>query len=438
MAIRWQSWMRGWWNGFWNPEKGEQRSDPGGGGTLSGTYVTDTLALQISAAFRCIRIIAETCASLPICAYRRVGAYDREPLENDHWLSRLIREPNETMAGDEWAESMYGQMAGWGNAYSQIVPNSEGRTVELWPYKVDRMEVQRLENLTLQYKYPDVYGVPRVLTPRRVLHLRAFSLDGVMGLSPLGLARESLGLAYAAEKYAGSFFASGGRPSGVMTSEKLLTDKQREQLRKEYGGMADGSDGKRFWLLEAALKYQAISVSPEDMQMLQTRAFEVSEIARFFGVPLFLLMETEKSTSWGTGIEQQNLAFLTYTLRPYLQRMENTFNRVLIPERERQTIFVEVDTTPLQTADFTSLANFLSTGVQNGYILRNEARRRLKYPGLGAIGDVPMAQVNLAPLEQLGNLTPEAVEKMRRLQQMNELGQDPRVVPFSQRTGTGS
>lgn len=437
MAIKWQSWMRGWWNGLWNPEKGEQRADPGSGGSSSGVYVTDTIALQISAVFRCIRIIAETCSSLPLCAYRRVNTYDREPLPYDHWLTRLIREPNETMAGDEWAESMYAQMAGWGNAYSQIVPNSEGRTIELWPYKVDRMEVQRQEDLTLQYKYPDVYGVPKVLSNRRVLHLRAFSVDGVMGLSPLGLARESLGLAHAAERYAGSFFASGGRPSGVMTSDKLLTDKQREQIRKEYGGMADGGDGKRFWLLEAALKYQAITVSPEDMQMLQTRAFEVSEIARFFGVPLFLLMETEKSTSWGSGIEQQNLAFLTYTLRPYLQRMENTFNRVIIPERERGQIFVEADVTPLQTADFTSLSNFLSTGVQNGYILRNEARRRLKHPGLGTIGDVPMAQVNLAPLDQLGNLTEETVEKMRRLQQMNELGQDPRVVPFSQRTGTG-
>lgn len=437
MAIQWQSWMRGWFNGLWNPDKGEQRIDAGGGGGTTGVYVTDTLAMQISSVFRCIRIIAETCSSLPLVAYRRVGPTDRVPLEYSHWLSQLLREPNDEMAGDEWCESMYAQMAGWGNGYSQIVPNSEGRAVELWPYKVDRMQVNRLEDLTLEYKYPDPYGVPRTLQSKRVAHFRAFSIDGVTGISPLGMARESLGLAHSAQRYAGSFFASGGRPSGVMTSDKILNAQQREQIRKEYGGMADGGDGKRFWLLEAALKYQAIAVPPEDMQMLQTRSFEVSEIARFFGVPLFLLMEMEKSTSWGSGIEQQNLAFLTYTLRPYLQRMENTFNRRIIPLKERAEIFVEVDTSPLITADLTSLANFLSTGVQNGYVLRNEARRRLKYPGIGEIGDVPMAQVNMAPLDQLGNLTPDAVAKMRGLHQMNELGQDPRIVPFSHRTGTG-
>lgn len=439
MAIRWQSWMRGFWNGLWNPEKGEQRSEPGFGTSSSGITVTDQLALQIAAVFRCIKLIGETSSSLPICAYKRVGTYDREPLGFDHWLSRLLREPNENMSGDEWAEAMYGQMAGWGNGYTQIVPNSEGIPVELWPYKVDRMKVTRKEDMTLEYEYPNVHGLPRTLAKGRVAQFRGFSLDGVMGLSPIGLARQSMGLSLAAQQYAGSFFTSGGRPSGIMTSDKLLTDKQREQVRKEYGGMADGGEsGKRFWLLEASLKYNAISVSPEDMQMLQTRTFEIAEIARWFGVPLHLLMEQEKSTSWGSGLEQMNLAFLTYTLRPYLQRMEQTFNRVIIPERFRREIFVEVDTTPLQIADFTSLANFLSSMIQNGAMVRNEARRRLKLPGLGPIGDIPMAQVNMAPLDQLGQLDQATVEKMKRLHQMNELGQDSRVVPFTQRTGTGA
>lgn len=437
MAIRWQSWMRGFWNGLWNPEKGEQRSEPGFGSSSAGVSVTDQVALQIAAVFRCIRLVAETCSSLPLCPYRRVGPYDRAPLDYDHWLSRLLREPNENMSGDEWAESMYGQMAGWGNGYSQIVPNSEGIPIELWPYKVDRMKVSRKEDMTLEYEYPNTFGVPKVLDRTRVAQFRAFSLDGVMGLSPIGLARQSLGLSWAASQYAGSFFTSGGRPSGVMTSDKLLTDKQREQVRKEYGGMADGGEsGKRFWLLEASLKYTPISVSPEDMQMLQTRTFEIAEIARWFGVPLHLLMEQEKSTSWGTGLEQMNLAFLTYTLRPYLQRMENTFNRVIIPERYRKEFFVEVDVTPLQTADYTSLANFLSSVTQNGIMVRNEARRRLKLPSLGPMGDVPTAQVNMAPLDQLGNLDQETIEKMRRLHQLHELGQDSTVVPFTSRTGT--
>lgn len=439
MAIQWSSWMRGWWSGLWNPEKGEQRSGPDSYYNRSGVVVTDQIALQIAAVFRCIRIIAETAASLPLCAYRQVGEYDRKPLEASHWLPQLLMEPNEEMSGDEWAEAMYGQMAGWGNAYSQIVPNAEGRTVELWPYKVDRMVVNRREDLTLQYKYPDVYGSPKELGRGKVMHLRAFSLDGVMGLSPLGLARESLGLAVGAQNYAGSFFSSGGRPSGVMTADKILTDKQREQIRKEYGGMADGGDGKRFWVLEAALKYQAISVSPEDMQMLQTRAFEVSEIARFFGVPLFLLMETEKSTSWGSGLEQSNLAFLIYTLRPYLHRMQNTFNRRIIPKAERGKIFVEVDVAPLLMADFATLATYLSTAVQNGYMTRNEARRWLKLPSdPSPAANLLMAQVNMSPLDMLGKLDTGQVEAIKHLHAMSQMSEDPRVIPLrhAQRTGT--
>lgn len=435
MAIQWRTWMRGMWSGLWNPDKGEQRADSGlGRRASSGVVVTDTLAMQISAAFRCIRIIAETCASLPLVGYRRINEYDREPLEYDHWLPTLLREPNETMAGDEWAESMYAQMAGWGNSYSQIVPNSEGRAVELWPYKVDRMIVRRRENRTLEYQYPDPLGMPRILPTARVMHMRAFSIDGVMGVSALGMARAALGLSLAAENYASSFFESGGRPSGVMTSDKILTDKQREQIRKEYASIAEGGEGKRWWLMEGSLKYQAITANPEDMQMFQTRSFQIAEIARFFGVPLMLLMETEKSTSWGTGMEQQNLQFLTYTLQPYLNRMESTFNRMIIPAAERGKICVEIDRSPLLTADAQALSMYLSTGVQNGYLLRNEARRRLKLPTMGPLGDIPTAQVNMSPLDQLGKQDAATLEKMRRLQQLNELGQDSNIIPFSNRT----
>lgn len=441
MAIEWQPWMRawGWMSGFWNPDKGIQRSGPDGHRSASGTVVTDQVALQIAAVFRCIRIIAETAAQLPLRAYAKVNEYDREPLPSSHWLSRLIAEPNEEMSGDEWCESQYGQMAGWGNAYSQIVPNDAGRATELWPYKVDFMQVTREENLTLQYKYPDVYGMPQVLKKGRVMHLRAFSLDGVMGLSPLGLARSSLGLAVGAQDYAGSFFSSGGRPSGVMTADKILTDKQREQIRKEYGGLADGGDGKRFWLLEGALKYTPITVSPEDMQMLQTRAFEVSEIARFFGVPLFLLMETEKSTSWGSGLEQSNLAFLIYTLRPYLNRMQNTFSRRVIPAAERDKICVEVDPSPLLTADFQTLASYLSQAIQNGIMTRNEARRWLKLPAdPNPAANVLMAQVNMAPIDKLGELSAQQMQSIKDLHGTASLSEDSRIVPIrpTQRTGT--
>jgi HK97 family phage portal protein len=406
MAITWSSWMRYLLGGLWNPETGIQRAGPGSYSAEAGQLVTDARALQVAAVFRCIRIIAETAASLPLVAYQRVGDGEREPLPMTHWLPRLIEEPNPTQTGDEWREAMYAQMAGWGNGYSRIARQSEGRPVELWVHKADAMEVERQRDRSLVYRYPNPDGQLQELNASQVLHLRAFSIDGVMGMSPLALARESLGLTVGAERYAASFFAQGGRPAGVMTSEKLLSDKQREQIRREYGDMSAtdaAATGKRFWLLEGSLKYQPITVSPEDMQMLQTRAFQIADIARFFGVPLFLLMETEKSTSWGSGIEQQNLGFLTYTLRPYLSRMVNSINRWIIPEAERARLFVDVDDSPLVAMDSAAQEKLLSAFADHGIMTRNEIRARLKMRrSTDANADKLTAQSAMLPIDRLG------------------------------------
>lgn len=407
MAIFWKGWMRYAFGGLWNADKGIQSSGPSNFWNESEQAVTDSRAMQIAAAFRCIRIIAETAASLPMIGYQKLPNGDRTPLPENHWLSQILCYPNETMGGDEWRESMYAQMAGWGNGYSQIVRQSAGRPVELWPYKVDRMQVRRNDDLSLSYRYPTILGVPLDLPAGKVLHLRSFGVDGVMGLSPLGLARQSLGLAVGAERYASSFFAQGGRPAGVMTSDKLLTDAQRAQIRKEYGGIAEGGTDKRLWLMEGSLKYTPITVSPEDMQMLQTRAFQISEIARFFGVPLFLLMETEKSTSWGTGIEQANLGFLIYTLRPYLSRMVNSFNRWIIPDADKPSICVDVDVSPLLELDSAAQKELYASLTSNGIATRNEVRRRMKWPRATDVNaDALTVQSALVPLAKLGMLPP--------------------------------
>lgn len=347
---------------------------------------------------------------MPMIGYKKLANGDRQELPESHWLQQLICYPNETQTGDEWRETMFAQMAGWGQGYSQVVPNAAGRATELWAYKTGLMEVSRLTDRTLQYKYPDMRGVQQVMEPERVLHLRMFSPDGVMGLSPLAVARESLGLAVGAERYASSFFAEGGRPAGVMTSDKLLTDKQREQIRKEFGGIGgmNGDTGRRFWVLEGSLKYQPITVSPEDMQMLQTRQFQISDIARFFGVPLFLLMETSKDTSWGSGLEQLNLAFLAYTLNTYLNRMKSIFNMRIIPPADRSNLFVDIDTSPLTALDSTALKELLASYGGNGVMTRNEIRRRIKLPQ----SDEPNAdkltvQTALTTIDKLGQLPPK-------------------------------
>lgn len=413
MAIQWQSWMRWAWPGLWNPQIGQQMPGPISSSNEARQEVTESRAMQVGAVFRCIRIISEVSAALPMHAYSGTPGGDRVLLPDSHWLQSLVEEPNEVMTGDEYRETQFAQMAGWGNGYSRRVSNAQGRDAELWPLVPGKMIVRRQEDRTVTYQYPKPTGTPEPLTSDDVLHLRAFTVDGYMGLSPLGLARETLGITIGADRYAASFFAQGGRPAHILTSDKTLNDAQRAQVRREYGGIGDvGSDdqskveyqtGKRMWVLEASLKYQPVTVSPEDMQMLETRQFQVSDVARFFGVPLFLLMETSKDTTWGSGLEQMNLGFLTYTLRPYLQRMCTIWNRRIVPLNQRGKIFVDIDTSPLLTMDSNALKEVYASYTMNGIMTRNEARRILKLPqSTMKNADALTAQIALTTIDKLG------------------------------------
>lgn len=415
MAIQWARWMRWAYPSLWNQQAGRQNSGPMSLVNEARQSITEERAMQVGAVFRCIRIIAETAAALPMRSYRKTPSGDLVPLADSDPVNGLIEEPNPTMSGDELRESMIGQMAGWGNGYTQkVIAPSDLQVKELWPYTVNNMQVDRAVDRTLSYIYPDANGAPRILTSDKVVHFRGFSLDGVMGLSPLSMARESLGLTVGAERYASSFYAQGGRPAHVLTSDKLLTQAQREQIRAEYGGMggmpADLSElesqtGKRMWVLEGSLKYQAITVSPEDMQMLQTRSFQIADIARFFGVPLFLLMENSKDTSWGSGLEQMNLGFLAYTLRPYLTRMTRVWNRQIIPHFPGSKKCVDIDTQPLLALDSTALKELYGGYASNGIMTRNEIRRLLKLPAAtDKNADKLTVQVALTPIEKLGTV----------------------------------
>ncbi len=425
MPITWKGWMRYLGGGAFNADRGIQYSGPNRPASDSGAVVNDDVALSIGAIFRSIRVIAEVAALMPLRAMERARNGDLtevDPLGPDGWLPALIRKPNPVMTGDQWREAMYAQMAGWGNAYSDIVRVDTWRPKELWPYKVDRMEVHRRDDLEVDYKYPDVYGSPRVLQRDRVLHLKAFTLDGYTGLSPLGCARNAAGLALQAERFAGSFFAQGGKPAGYMSSDRVLSPQQRTQILDAYGSMGESGTGQRFWLLEGDLKYTPLTVNPDDLQMVATRGFQVSDLARFFGVPLFLLMETEKSTSWGSGLEQTNLAFLLYTLQPYLEDMANAWNSYIIPAKDQGRLCVEIDTDPLMAADYTSKANFLSSMWQNGGMTRNEGRRKLKLPRVDdPAADQLTCQVNLVPIDKLGQTDAPTRE---RLQNAWQFGQD--------------
>lgn len=399
MAIT-AGWLR---NFFWrkaNPERGEQLEGPRSLANESAVALSEGRSLEVSTVFSCIRLLSEIVGSLSLGFYERQGP-GRRIARDDHPLAQLLMAPNPFMTGQEYIEAIAAQLCGWGNAYSMVDRNDAKRPVFLWPLQPSNMQVIRngFDSLTYRYTHHDKV---KDLEQSRVVHTKGFGTDGIIGLSPLGHARQVLGVQVAAEQYAAKFYAGGGLPSGVMMIDKPLTPKQREDLKANYGPLVQGEGGgNSLWILEAFAKYVPISISPEDAQMLLTRQFQVGEIARIFRVPLFLLMEMEKSTSWGTGLEQQNLAFLTYTLRPYLTRIENSLNRWLLSDAERKKFYFEFNIESLLRADSKTRFEVYSSAVQNGLSNRNEVRAKENMEPFEG-GDVFTVQANLLPIAKLG------------------------------------
>lgn len=404
--LRMPTWARFFLRGgLSNPDRGPQYSGPQPGPSATGTVVTDERAIQISAVFSAIRLISEACASLPLTVYERRADGARVEAR-DHWLAKLLRQPNDSMTARDFRLSVYTQLAAWGNAYVEKVPNSRGEPVELWPLKPEAMTPIRDGYEPLTYKYAT--AKPVTFTQKQILHAKGFSTEGFVGLSPLGMARQALGLAVASEEFAAAYYANGGKPSGVLMVDKpTLTKDQSKQLEEKYGSMAKGSEhrGNGLWVLPSFAKYQQITIPPEDAQMLQTRAFQIAEIARIFRVPLFLLMEMEKSTSWGTGLEQQDLAFLKYSIKPYLDAVEAAMNRWLLSDKERESFYVEHNVEGFLHTDSQAKALFLSQMVNNGLMTRNEGRAKLNLPP-DKDGDALTVQTALTPLGKLGQQTP--------------------------------
>lgn len=382
-----------------NPESGAQQSGPTTRGTESGIVVSDERAMQVAAVWSCVRLIAETVASLPLGFYRTEGD-DRAKLERSHPLVELFgRKPNAMMTAQEFREAMTCQLALWGNAYA-LIDWIGDRPVALTPLKPECVTPMRAGSM-VTYHVATGSGVT-VLAKRSVFHLKGFGTDGIIGLSPLAYARQVLGVTVSADKYASKSFANGGRPGGVLTLDRFLEPKQRELVRDLYSNLSATADNAgQLWVLEGGMKYESISIPPDDMQMLQSRQFQLGEIARIFRVPSHLINDTEKSTSWGSGIEQLNLGFLQYTLRPYLTRWECVLRDCLLTPVERDTLVVEHNVEGLLRADSAARASFYAQMAQNGLMSRNEIRRKENLPA--AIGaDALTAQVNLAPLDKLG------------------------------------
>lgn len=394
--MAWYS-LRSWFGGnATNQRTGEQLNTPSQYTTESAKPVTEDTALQVSAVWACIRLLSETVASLPIKVMRKEG--DSWVEEEDHWLAQLLESPNGFMTSQEYRETQMLNLCLHGNAYAEIIEGAGG-VKSLKPLAASQMRVDMVDGEPVYTFTTD--KETRVMSYRRIHHIKLFG-NGVMGMSPLSYARNTIGLASAAEEYGHNFYTKGGRPSGVLTVDQLLTKEQRAAIneRMQSSVLTSGKSGS-LMVLEAGFKYQQVQMNPDDLQMIQTRRFQLEDIARFFGVPSFLINDTEKTTTWGSGIEQMMIGFHQLNLNPYLTRWEQSIKKNLLSPAERRKYKVQFDFSELLRGDSKGRAEYLSKMTQNGLMTRNEAR---KLEGLSPVdgGDKLTAQVNLTTLDKIG------------------------------------
>lgn len=370
--------------------------------TSSGETVNTASVLGLAAAWACVNLLAGTIASLPLMVYRTRGG--ARTVASDHPLYRILHDsPNADQTALDFWEFVCASLELHGNAYAEVVRARNGRIIALGvPITPELVTVRRLDSGALEYEWVD-QGRRIIAGQDRVLHIRGFGGNPLGGLSTLSAGRQSFGLAQAIERASGDTFRNGVRPSGLLKTADTLTIDQRKQaeelLQEKFAGAINAG---RPMLLDRGMDWVQLSISPEDAQMLQSRAFSVEEVCRFFGVPPFMVGHTEKTTSWGTGLEQQTLGFQKFTLRRRLKRIEQALEKQLLSVADRLAgITIEFNLEGLLRADSAARASFYQLMLTNGVMTINEVRSLENLPPVEG-GDEPRMQMQNVPITQAG------------------------------------
>ena len=365
------------------------------GRTTSGKPVNERTAMQTTAVYACVRILAEAVASLPLHVYEYQDDGGKK-LVHDHPLYYLLHdEPNPEMTSFVFRETLMSHLLIWGNAYAQIIRDGAGRALGLYPLLPDKMDVQRDDKGNIYYVYSrnsdenpmfKEYGNIR-LKAEDVLHIPGLGFDGLIGYSPIAMAKNAVGMTLACEEYGASFFANGANPGGVLEHPGVLKDpsKVRESWNSVYRGV---NNAHKIAVLEEGMKYQQIGIPPEEAQFLETRKFQINEIARLYRIPPHMVGDLDKSSF--SNIEQQSLEFVKYTLDPWVIRWEQSLQRSLLLPGEKGKYFIKLNVDGLLRGDYQSRMNGYAVGRQNGWFSANDIRE--------------MENMNPIPDEEGGNL----------------------------------
>lgn len=356
-------------------------------------------ALQISAVWACIDRRATTIASLPFFAYETKDG-EKTLARNSRLYEILHESPNSRMTPLEFWRAMMMNHDLRGNAFARIDRNNKGEAIALWPMPADQVEVKVLDSGAMVYLYTIGSDVA-VYDQSNVLHLKNLG-NGTVGLSKLEFMRATTDESQKAQSAAAKVFGSGGKPTGVLTIDKVLKPDQRQAVLNSFAGMAEGN-AARLFVLEAAMNYTQLSMTPEDIQLLETRNFTVSEIARWYDVPPVLIHHND-TTTWGSGIEQIVDGFYKLTIRPMLVSIEQAVRKRVMTPMQRQTMSVEFSLDALLRGNPMQRAEMYAKGAQNGWITRAEIRQLEGWPAMAGT-DVLTAQSNLVPLGMLGQTT---------------------------------
>ena len=372
------------WGDFW--------FEPTSVRTATGVRVTPDSALRLAAVYACVRVLSEALAQLPLCLYtpRADGGKDRV---TDHWLYRLLcKRPNRYQNAFEFREMLQGHLALRGNAYCQIAANSRGEITELMPLHPDRVRIEMLPSGDWRYRVRSFSGTESVLVRSAVWHLRGLSSDGVMGLNPIELARDSLGMALAAQDYGGRFFANDAKPTGgwIEFPGTFKDVEARKVFRDSYQSTQSGVNRGKVLVLEQGMKFHEVGVTNKDAQFLELRAFQITDIARIFRVPPHMIGDLSRATF--SNIEQQSLEFIMHTMTPWAERWEASIESELLLDGD--PVEVEFDFTNLMRGDAASRSAYYQSGIQNGWMTRNEARIAENLNPLDGL-DEPLRPLNM-------------------------------------------
>ena len=361
----------------WFHSRDKPRNSVGGGwrfpfgGTTSGKAVNERTAMQTSAVYACVRILSESIAGLPLHVYRLKADGSKERTA-DHPLAQLLHnEPNREMTSFVFRETLMAHLLLWGNAYAQIIRDGHGYPVALYPLLPDRMTVDRDPGGELVYTYQSDKGQVK-LRRESVLHIPGLGFDGLIGYSPIAMAKNAVGLAIATEDYGAAFFANGANPGGVLEHPGVIKPDQVERLRESWQSQFGGTNAHKVAVLEDGLKFHQMSIPPEEAQFLETRKFQINEIARIFRVPPHMVGDLEKSSF--SNIEQMSLEFVKYTLGPWVIRWEQSLTQALLLPGEKAALSIRFNLDGLLRGDYQSRMQGYSVGIQNGFYSVNDVR----------------------------------------------------------------